>query len=734
MRFPLLLRFPRESKVAAVVLGAALLQVSVLAALGLRSTAERRRGLESELQERGRSAAETVTAEAARRVRDQEQKLQRALDREDLPSPLQRVRVAIDQGVAPAFESAYLIDPEGGIRDWRRAAYDPPPAGATDATARRRLEEILALEHSDPPRAIELARALVEDLQARGPHDVVAAALALQAGWRAAFASGDAEQARAFAKAALGSPSLHSTSLHSTTFHYRTVRDAAGPLSESEPIGPGAAKVLCEVLLRALATSPRTGGEFVQAVLDRRVQAQRLGPLLSRAAYEVETVECRRLLRDATALDVPYKRELEIGLEECDKLDQALERVARVPSTRLREAAAGDEPVRIAVDTLWLMTVIPLDRSGGREGQGDIAAIAFVASPSALRAEAIEPALRTVDLPEGVRLVVRDSMGRDLLDPAEGPLLGGLVPFRTAVPGVQAGAVLTQPELVEEATTSDRRYWLWVLAAAALAVVAASLLAVRAVLREVRLARMKSDFVSNLSHELRTPLTSLRMFVETLQEGRVRDEAEAKECLDVVAQETNRLSSLVDRILQFASFTRGRAPIELRVSDAGEVVRRAVEVFRKRAEAAAAQIEVQIAPDLPPVALDRDAVIQVILNLLDNAVKYAGHSGARVRVTAAPDAPGGSRLAIVIEDDGPGVPERERELVFEEFYRGDDTLARRVQGTGIGLALARRIVLAHGGRIHVARSRALGGAAFRITLPRAETVRRLAPAAAGGTS
>ena len=245
---------------------------------------------------------------------------------------------------------------------------------------------------------------------------------------------------------------------------------------------------------------------------------------------------------------------------------------------------------------------------------------------------------------------------------------------------------------------------------------------------------MKSDFVSNLSHELRTPLTSLRMFVETLQEGRVRDEAEAKECLDVVAQETNRLSSLVDRILQFASFTRGRAPIELRVSDAGEVVRRAVEVFRKRAEAAAAQIEVQIAPDLPPVALDRDAVIQVILNLLDNAVKYAGHSGARVRVTAAPDAPGGSRLAIVIEDDGPGVPERERELVFEEFYRGDDTLARRVQGTGIGLALARRIVLAHGGRIHVARSRALGGAAFRITLPRAETVRRLAPAAAGGTS
>jgi signal transduction histidine kinase len=243
---------------------------------------------------------------------------------------------------------------------------------------------------------------------------------------------------------------------------------------------------------------------------------------------------------------------------------------------------------------------------------------------------------------------------------------------------------------------------------------------------------MKRDYVSNLSHELRTPLTSLRMFVETLREGRVRDEKEAKECLDIVAQETDRLQSLVERMLQFASFTRGRAPIELKSADAGDVARRAVALFRKRAEAAKATLELSVEEPLPESILDRDAVLQVLVNLLDNAVKYAGHDGAKVRVTVRPAGDGG-RVAIEVDDDGPGVPERERELVFEEFYRGDDTLSRRVEGTGIGLAVSRRIVLAHGGRIEVVKSERLGGACFRVTLPAAGTGRLLALEAAKGS-
>ena len=166
------------------------------------------------------------------------------------------------------------------------------------------------------------------------------------------------------------------------------------------------------------------------------------------------------------------------------------------------------------------------------------------------------------------------------------------------------------------------------------------------------------------------------------------------------------------------------------------MARRAVAVFRKRAEAAKATLELSVQEPLPESILDRDAVLQVLLNLLDNAVKYAGHDGAKIRVTvraAGTAATVAGRVVIEVEDDGPGVPEKERDLVFEEFYRGDDTLSRRVEGTGIGLAVSRRIVLAHGGRIDVVRSERLGGACFRVTLPEAGVGRRLALEAAGGS-
>ncbi len=355
--------------------------------------------------------------------------------------------------------------------------------------------------------------------------------------------------------------------------------------------------------------------------------------------------------------------------------------------------------------------------------------MAFFASADALRAAALAPLRAGIDLPAGVELVVRDAQGTVLGEERRGVRIVHQLPFGPAVPGLTVSALLTDPAVLDRETASARRLWLWILGASLLAVIAASILAVRAVMREVRLARLKSDFVSNLSHELRTPLTSLRMLVETLQEGRIRDEEERRQCLAFIAQETDRLATLVDRILQFAAFSRGRAPIELRSADVTEVVGRALAIFRSRSETSGARIETRIAADLPEALLDRDAMIQVLLNLLDNAVKYGAEDGAHILVTVRGDGP---RVRIEVEDDGPGVADRERELVFEEFYRGDDSLTSPVQGAGIGLALCRRIVLAHGGRIMVTRGEKLGGACFAVTLPEAAVGRRIAVAVREG--
>lgn len=693
-------RIPRETKVAAVVLAMALLQVGVLAALGLERTERRRGDVERALTERADRSARALAAGAVRQVVASEERVQAALAREDRPL-LERVEDA--QRAAQVFSAAYLVGAGGSVADSRRLPPEPPSPGVPDLRLRARLDDLLLLERSDPSAAAQAAERLAHDAESSTVRDAVCAALALQCGARSAFAANDAERALAMARRLRD--------------EYGALRDDRAAVGESEPFGPGASLLACEVLLRALPTGgPDVHAAFVDAVLARRIQAQQLSAALSAAARRIERSDCDRVRREGTSLPLPSQQALDEGLRACDAIDAGLERMAALPRGTLAAAAERGEATRLALADGSLVALVPTpDAAPWR-------AVAFVAPADRLLASAVAPETDRIDVPPGIALVVRDAAGRAVAGAApSGSQRLTEVSFGSALPGLRVGAVLADPAVLEHEADAARKYWILVLVGAALAVVAGSLLAVRSVLREVRLARLKSDFVSTLSHELRTPLTSLRMFVETLQEGRVRDEAEAKECLAVVAQETDRLTSLVDRILQYASFAKGRSPVELHPEDPGEVARHAAEVFRRRADAAQARLEVAVEPGLAPAALDRDALIQVILNLLDNAVKHSGHNGARIRLRVRPE---GRGTAILVEDDGPGVPERERELVFEEFYRGDDSLSRRTEGTGLGLALSRRIVLAHGGRIDVSRSADLGGAAFRVVLPAADAAPR----------
>ena len=228
--------------------------------------------------------------------------------------------------------------------------------------------------------------------------------------------------------------------------------------------------------------------------------------------------------------------------------------------------------------------------------------------------------------------------------------------------------------------------------------------------QERELSRLKTDFVSNVSHELKTPLTSIRMFVETLRLKRYRNETEAEEYLDILQVEIERLGRLVERVLDFSRMERNRKQFDKTEGDLEIVVRETVAVFQRQVRDVPLEIHMQIHPNTPLLTFDRDALVEVLWNLLDNAAKYGG---SRVDVKLEWEE---SCVRLVVQDDGVGIPGREQRRIFERFYRANDTLAREVEGSGLGLAMVKYIVEAHGGKIAVESS--VGkGSAFTVTLP-----------------
>jgi signal transduction histidine kinase len=218
--------------------------------------------------------------------------------------------------------------------------------------------------------------------------------------------------------------------------------------------------------------------------------------------------------------------------------------------------------------------------------------------------------------------------------------------------------------------------------------------------------------VANISHELRTPLTSVRLFAETLREGRVESPQEVKECVTLLSAEADRLSRLVEKLLEWSRLESGGRSLDLERTEVPALLDRIGEAYR--AQQLPATYRTELEAPLPAVNVDRDAIAQVVLNLLHNAVKYTGDD-KRIRVRARR---AGRGVAIEVEDNGPGVRPQERKRIFDRFYRADDLLSRRTEGTGLGLAIAKKIVELHGGRIELD-SRLGEGSTFRVILPAA---------------
>jgi two-component system, OmpR family, phosphate regulon sensor histidine kinase PhoR len=233
-----------------------------------------------------------------------------------------------------------------------------------------------------------------------------------------------------------------------------------------------------------------------------------------------------------------------------------------------------------------------------------------------------------------------------------------------------------------------------------------------AIRRERRLNELKSEFISNVSHELKTPLSIISMFGELLAEGRTKSAEQAHQYAEIIWRESVRLSRLIDNVLDFAKIERGMGVYEFADTDLGEVIDRVVELSARRVAAAEMTLEVDVEPELPALQLDASAFTLAVLNLIDNAIKYAA-DGKRIALGVHQD---DDRIVLTVRDWGPGIALEEHDKIFERFYRSRAIRLKPIRGSGIGLALVQHIARAHGGDASV-ESALEQGATFRIWLP-----------------
>ena len=321
-----------------------------------------------------------------------------------------------------------------------------------------------------------------------------------------------------------------------------------------------------------------------------------------------------------------------------------------------------------------------------------------------------------------------DQSGRTrlaLTDPQGQPIFGTL-PATAERVAVRTAAVTrlpwtlhvsaADPRALASGVAARRRLLLAGLSILALLLVVTSYFIVRAMTRELAVTRLQSDFVASVSHEFRSPLTSMRQLSSMLVQGRLPSEEQRQRSYEFLADETGRLDRLIEGLLDFGLMEAGEARYRLESTDAGELVRDTVAAFQRTVAAKGYQVELSRSAAPIRILADKDALGRAIWNLLDNAVKYSPDERT-VWVDVAPaEEKDRAGLAIVVRDRGMGIPAAEQRTIFSKFVRGANSREAGIKGTGLGLAMVKHIVAAHGGKVRL-ESAPGEGSRFTILLP-----------------
>ncbi len=695
--FSSLRKVPRESRVLVVVSLTVLLQVLVLSGFGLAALS----GQEAEGEKSTREICERVldrylVSEVNGRIEAEEARAVEALSPLTIEVPssdpmLGRVLREI-AGAGMIYPRLFLITSDGAWRNteqelvWPVGADAPTPGGSDDVGLIEEVEELARRNGVEP--AIDLLREKLAGMDAPTQAEgLLLLALLLRQADR------EVEAAAAYDRIVREFP---------------LARDEVGLL-----LGPAAARQRALVRLELLQENKAAPEDFVADVLDLRriLLVNRFQMPEGRANFEIQRL--RRVAEEgAAAIPVAERVRLDDGLAELARIEKSVIAFRELFVAGVRRVLSGlsdgGRIYKVALGGPRETFLIPIeDRAGNRT-----AVVALEMDLAHVRRDLLPSLIADLPLPPGVATSVLDAEG-ELVAGATGPrgpelakdTLGDALPFYHPV------VFLEDPDLLSRQTESTRRLHQWIMIASITGILAAGWFVGRTVAGELKVAKLKSDFLSNVTHELKTPLTSIRMFVEMLEEGRVKDDAERREYLGIISREADRLTGLIQRVLDLARFEGKKSDVlKLAPTNLGRLARDTAELFRLRMGEGAAELQVSIPDDLPATMLDQGALQEVLLNLLGNAFKYGGKN-----ITLTVAARGGV-VTIIVEDDGIGISEEDQKRVFEKFYRADESLARRVEGSGLGLALVHQIVRAHKGKIRV-RSGKGQGSTFTVTLP-----------------